>query len=601
MLLPLSTPSTPLHRLTKENHQFSRYTAPVRSKVHGVPLPPHQLPEVISEISLRRPNPTKLFASPNSNPRSAAGPQLGVQAWNYGSRKSSNVSSRSNTPTRRLSSHLSIRRRRRSSTGVLYDSAYAGKITKDFLRDMAKALVREKQVASEEPGDKVFKALDQQFRLNSTSPNAGTKDYDYSLPLPSDNDLLSSDDMTSHQLDEIKPPKSEPQAKPAFKSYLERIIELRGKKAKHSKPFHSIFDLDSPDSILKHEHINDNINTSSFVIENTLSGLADIWNKVSSSDSTMKLAEPVAFGSMNDVDSSYDSSEKESLPQPATVQQKSARDSQIGLGTFTPNNYDRTNFQNISLLDIPSYDPVPIYDHDTLKDQELAGVNSFDKTSEAVNSIMSDPNETDMIQGHFTIDDDKIDQVDPFLPGDDIDLTRESTPVASHSVHSQQNATIRKVSKSKRHRSVAFFPNNLVKGFASIAQNLSAGNIEAERSLKRRKHTLRSSYLNLIALKSEEFLESVMRDLTAYAEHRNSREINISDAVLYFNRIQSFEFNGEESMNFASTSRSIFPLECLQSLDNSLQAAAMKSLRGQKNAMESDDNLAWNDDEDYTI
>ncbi|EGW35176.1 uncharacterized protein SPAPADRAFT_48209 [Spathaspora passalidarum NRRL Y-27907] len=88
---------------------------------------------------------------------------------------------------------------------------------------------------------------------------------------------------------------------------------------------------------------------------------------------------------------------------------------------------------------------------------------------------------------------------------------------------------------------------------------------------KRRKRNPSSEIINSIREKADSFLDSLMTDLQAYAEHRSDYEnveINMSDVLLYLRRVN---LTGESELDIISTlAQKFLPLESLISLDNDL-------------------------------
>lgn len=71
---------------------------------------------------------------------------------------------------------------------------------------------------------------------------------------------------------------------------------------------------------------------------------------------------------------------------------------------------------------------------------------------------------------------------------------------------------------------------------------------------------------------SNDFLQSVVSDLEAYAIHRNSKDISIKDVVLFLKRMNRTGINDEDE-GILRLAQRVLPLEYLISLDNSLTQA----------------------------
>ncbi|OBA20121.1 hypothetical protein METBIDRAFT_44587 [Metschnikowia bicuspidata var. bicuspidata NRRL YB-4993] len=559
MLRPLTVPTTPLRGVVRVDGEYANYSAPTQTWVNTVPLLPPALPEILSQMSLRRTSAMRQRMTPHRLTQSSP-------ALRETSRIRSAISSRKHTPTRKISDHLTIRRRRRSSSGVPYESAFSGTLNKDFLRLFSRTLVKEKKQLIEEPDDQVYRALDKQYMIASVSPQGPVRDFDLSLPLPlSDGEMDSCEEIPSPVHSHEKDPKIIPEnSKPVFKSYLEQILESRLKKP--MQKFDLMFDKESSEEAARPDKLKNMINTSKFIIENTLSGLPEASFDTHPMESFMKLAEPVAFGLLHDDASSNESSEKENLTSNMEGPFRSIRLPQIGLGNKTPESYD-IKFDNIDQLDVPSWDPVPIYnDSDTLH-LSIANVNASDPDSEL--------SHTEIVLGHYTVDNNDIITDQPSFDAVNSDFASHVTP----SPHTSPIRIQAMNSRSNLSRNLNL-PKNLVKGLVSVAQHLPLKALS--RSPPRKKQKLRRvkpDVINLLSQKSNEFLLHVMQDLTDYAVHRSSDQINISDALLFVNRINSRHKLLGEEIEFPKLAQNVFPLELLMSLDNSLQESVETTLR----------------------
>lgn len=492
----------------------------------------------------------------------------------------SRPTSQGHTPTRRLSDHLTIRRRRRSSTGIVYDAGYVGPVTRGFLQAFSRALLQDKN--HESPGDVVYKALDEQHQRQLTSPAELVNEFDYSLPLPSD-DVMMSPYQPSES--EIQPkhdtPHDTPQDKPVFKSYLERILDS---KNKHQNQVLSMFDRESYNDLTSNG-VNAVINTSKFVIENTLSGLPEYSSTHDMLSLDLRLAEPVAFGNLSEGSDSNDSSEKENRKSATTL---SRRQSYLEDAIITPTNYGDFLPGKIDQLDIPRWDSV-LFDPSKVV-TPIMHIGPFnDDLNENLDSDFSDLAANGLILGHFTIDNDEI-QVNAFQlqPGLSVDIDEEEVhdiPAAlseeTQAPSARQSLTIKR-SHPVEERGV--LPKSLVRGLVSVARHVPDQR-DAHQSPPRKKTrngNIPPSLMKLITSKSNQFLQQVMLDLEAYAGHRNSTQISIQDAVLYLNRIKSHQPLTSTIDNLSVLAQAIFPLELLVSLDNSLQESANKRLLQQQ-------------------
>lgn len=418
-------------------------------------------------------------------------------------------------------------------------------MTRDFLRAFSRALLREKdqdvagdtlegprQVHPETtelgsiingppiiPADSATSSrIPSAVHLDSPLIFDDKHDYDYSLPLPADDAMQSPAQSVVQE-----------SAKP-FKSYLERILEAR------KRPF-PVFESDlesGPDSI------HAIINTSKFVIENTISGLPD-FHTLEASD--LRLAEPLAFGNLSDHQTSDESSGKENH-----VPEFRPRVSE-------PNKTPEYNFLEPTAELGGEFIP-------TFADLN----NDMDNDSDLSNGI---------VLGHFTIDNDNI--ADDFgasplgtQPGNFLDSPKDPPLVPV-------KAPPRMIPSSKRPRGDrSAIPRSLVKGLVSLVRHIPKQSPPRKRS---RNERLPPELIQVITAKSNELLQQVLSDLEAYAGHRGSKQINIQDAILYLNRIKSTSGSTSEIENISKLAQTVFPLELLVSLDNSLQESANKRLR----------------------
>lgn len=469
---------------------------------------------------------------------------------------------------------------------MVYDAAFAGTINRDFLRLFSRTLVKEKKLRMDEPDDQVYMALDKQHRNSSTSPQGPARDFDLSLPLPSEDEMNSPpSNISPVQTPEAGPePDVQENSKPVFKSYLEQILESRNRK---SRANHTLaYDNESTEEPNDPAELRSVINTSKFIIENTLSGLPDSWDEQDQTESNLKLAEPVAFGLLHDDDndvSSNESSEKENSLPVSEAPYRPARLPRIGLGNKTPENYD-IQFDNIDHLDVPSWEPVPIYndpesipgglDHVDTEEQMFKELDSTKMKTEPISGsndlplLESDSSQVGMILGHFTV-------VNEDIAPDEIPIYALPSPGPIARVGESPP----KIPEKKRPRDsraplprMLELPKNLVKNFVSVAQHLPSANSAGSPPRKKQKsHKIKTDILGLISEKSNEFLLQVMQDLGTYADHRNSDQINISDAMLFVNRIKSQHRLLGQNIEFPVLAQNVFPLELLMSLDNSLQ------------------------------
>lgn len=588
MLHPRTEPSTPL-RTTAVPSGFSNYSAPLLSRISNIHLPPQELSEVLSGMSLRRLSMALL--------RPASGRRLASSL--------SKGPSQVHTPTRRLSERLTIRRRRRSSTGMVYDAGYAEPVTKEFLRAFSRALVYDKKrLSPEDDKDEMYEALDEQHRMQSVSPNdygpsltsksllssallktlpdqSSQKipsEFDYSLPLPQAPNSPANDEPLG------APEPSIASTKPTFKSYLERILESRNKSLNlrsHNKES-SILHSHEPES----HDFNEVINASQFVIENTLSSLPDYSGNGNHPQMDLRLEEPVAFGTLANDSSANESSEKENheekpLNLRPLLRLSSENATPVGTGGF--------EFDNLKEMEIPQWDSVLFYTSKMLTPSRESTKMMEDVSQMADNDIGSGLSPSGLILGHFTIDNEDISQMEhiqlkPALAEDGLAVESDSNSLSYGEVTLPETPTrLASPPVMAPSGSGSQIPKSLVRSFVTLAQRMpKPGESVSPPKKKFKRSALGSSTLQMVTEKSNEFLQQLMMDLEAYAGHRQSKKIDIQDAVLYMNRIRPHGEGTSQVEVISRLANTIFPLETLIALNNSLQESGEKKGRRTK-------------------
>lgn len=239
MLIPLTEPTTPLRSIrtlchTPNNARLNR------SRLSTIHLPPHELYGVLSEISLRKGHFQRKRYQVNKNYASS---------FKRFSRplpcRQTSVST-SSSPGRPLDSHLTVRRRRRSSSGMTYESGYVENISKDFLRTVSRAIVRENGAQ----GDTNSAPAMTTTRLSSgsfagsmessvnTNPDL-SRQFDQSLPLPSSN-LLRTPNVNVRSVD---PRNLRVRQEYDFMKYLDHAAEGNGNV--FQKDYTSVFETEA--------------------------------------------------------------------------------------------------------------------------------------------------------------------------------------------------------------------------------------------------------------------------------------------------------------------------------------------------------------------
>lgn len=459
----------------------------------------------------------------------------------------------------------------------MYESGYEGPVTKDFLRLFSRALIEEKRRLTPHSYDdddnvRVYQALDKQHRQNSISPQESNyqNDFDHSLPLPSD-DIMKSPNLHRHMIEKSPSPSATPRLEsssraPAFKSYLERILESR----KNSSMFERETPLnleDDPDDM------HAVLTTSKFVIENTIHGLPEYTDEADPSTfSDMKLAEPLELGEVAVHDSpSPESSDEKPEEMPVIHRRKHSSSFYAGLDQ-TPQYDEIDENPNMATENFAK----------RLMSPSILQLDNFDEGLGDIDTGVNFDNETSgLVLGHLTIDDDLVE------PGAGLQLQPGLSPKAEEAGSFRHQDDL-DTSKPKKHFTTSRkrlrapedssgLPKGLVKGLVSLAQRIPD---EREAPRKRpRKNKLSLDVLKSISQKSNEFLLQLMSDLEAYAGHRDSNKVSIQDTVLYLTRMGDPLKAGLELEKVSKLAHDIFPLEVLVKLENSLQLLTRKKQR----------------------
>lgn len=492
-----------------------------------------------------------------------------------------------------------------------YDAGYAEPVTKEFLRAFSRALVYDKKrLSPEDDKDEMYEALDEQHRMQSVSPNdfggslavkpyiasvlLGTlpdpspqkipSEFDYSLPLPPAHDSPVNDEPLG------VPEEAAVSSKPTFKSYLERILESRNKSLTLLSHFKESEILRSQEP-LGHD-FNAVINASQFVIENTLSSLPEYSGNRNHSQMDLRLEEPVAFGILTNNSSANESSEKENhgskpLESGQVLHSSSGNATPVGGGGF--------EFDNLNEMEIPQWDSVLFYTSKMLTPSRESTRVMEDTLQMTDNDFASGLSPSGLILGHFTIDNEDISQMEhlqlkPPLSEDGLTVESDSNSLSFGEVTLPETPTHLPPPRMTAAINGTQIPKSLVKNFVSVAQHIAKPTESLSPPKKRFKRgSLTSSALRMVTEKSNEFLQQLMSDLEAYAGHRSSKKIDILDAVLYMNRIRPHAEGPSQVEVISRLANTIFPLETLVALNNSLQESAEKKGRRTKQGLKNDD------------
>lgn len=252
MLIPLTEPTTPL-RSIRALCQSPHNTRLNRSRFSAIHLPPHELYGVLSEISLRKGHFDSQRYLVNKN--NASGPRRITRPLSFRQKNFSTSSS----PGRPLDSHLTVRRRRRSSSGMTYESGYVENISKDFLRTVSRTIVRENGSSTVTNTEAATKLTETEgFTSGSfvgsieSSVNTNTnldlsRQFDQSLPLPSNNLLKTP--IISHR--NVNPRNLRVRQEYDFMKYLDHAAEGSGNV--FQKDYTSVFETEASTPRSGHE------------------------------------------------------------------------------------------------------------------------------------------------------------------------------------------------------------------------------------------------------------------------------------------------------------------------------------------------------------
>lgn len=590
--LSQTEPSTPVHRAVSPER--GSHSVPWRRSIQ---LPPSVMPGILAQFSQE------------SDPRPARARSTSRNRGGERSRSRSRHKSMSprDTPIRRGRGRETERerenledtpgrRRRRSSIittldgQTVFDPKYVGAVTVDYLRFFCQVLMEERQKTGNEreEADSERERRDESDTtgLNPTSQSDDSaveprNEFDHSLQIPSDSEVLNSpisarelvkspilsifqpESPTTNISAAPLPTPSVPQpgiqpAKQPFKSYLERILEKqRQKKGKtvQSPVLHAPEnDIETPTED----------QSTKFVIDPKFSATpVNDENQEPEYDGGSDMG-PVELDI--DVDQSseldfrmdpvFETEEEEAEPEPLL----NVRDSVVI--TNQREDVNRT----------PEYS----FDHgfDTYSPTKLVtpATSEFNYSYDrAINSEASTSPEG-VIHEQYTLNHEDseaiLEQVTESAP--DEWGVAEPLLITEHRRPSIEQPRIKRIKDTPtKFSGSSDIPIRMIKGLVNTAR--LHGFISGPPTKKKKLDRLTTTTQDQIRLFSEEFLQSVVSDLEAYAGHRGSQEIGLSDVILYMNRLKGIEQRNElEVESISKLAQGFLPLELLISLDNSL-------------------------------
>lgn len=489
------------------------------------------------------------------------------------------------------------RKRRRSSIitikdgQTVFDPKYVGAVTVDYLRFFCQVLMEERQTAGNEREDvdseRERRNIKDATDLKTTSQSEDSaveprNEFDHSLQIPSDSDVLHSPisarelvrspilsifqpESPSANISPASLPTQSPShpgiqpAKQPFKSYLERILEKQRQKKGKTTMKSPI--LNAPENNVETPTEGQSTN---FVID----------PKLSATPVNDENQEPEYDGGSDtgpaeldiDVDESseldfrmdpvFETEEEEAEPEPLL----NVRDSVV------------ISNQQEDVNRTPEYS----FDHgfDTYSPTKLVtpATSEFNYSYDrAINSEASTSPEG-VIHEQYTLNNEDseaiLEQVSESVP-DEWDIT-EPRPIARDRRPSIEWSRIKRIKDTPTKFSGSFdIPIRMIKGLVNTAR--LHGFISGPPTKKKKLDRITTTTQDQIRQFSEEFLQSVVNDLEAYAGHRGSEEIGLSDVILYMNRLKGIEQRNESEVeSISKLAQSFLPLELLISLDNSL-------------------------------
>lgn len=163
--------------------------------------------------------------------------------------------------------------------------------------------------------------------------------------------------------------------------------------------------------------------------------------------------------------------------------------------------------------------------------------------------------DTSVIHEEFTIDNDEEHQI---FESSDESVVASPPPVTSilQTMSLGSDSRIPHVQPSTTNAPSSSLPLKSIKNLVDVVRH--------HENIKKRPPN--QALIHDIQEKSNEFLQSMMSDLNAYADHRGSEKIDMLDVLLYLNRIK---FNDVDTIS--RLAQNFLPLELLIALDNELK------------------------------
>lgn len=575
-------PSTPVNRPLPAD-RGSHSVPSQHSRRRSIPLPPLVMPGILAQFSQET-------DSRRSRSRSPARIRTGEVSRSRSRSRNRSISP-GNTPIRgrRDSSAYTTRERRRRRSSIIttqdgqqiFDPKYVGAVTVDYLRFFCQVLMEEKsrQISNNERKDKENdrQSLDEDKEANSEDNEvemdiSGSEEsvvephneFDHSLQIPSDSDVLHSpispDIDVQSPLISISQPElgstSMPQSpipstsisqptKQPFKSYLERILEKQRQK-KGTKIVDSplTYTPNVPESDIETPVVQE---TERFAINPDVIIESDVNDTPTANESLDFEMEPVF--------------DPEDDNEPGRGSLLNFRDSVVISGNRTPEySADRilqTNYSPTKLV-TPSTSEFA-YDYDRAINPE------------------SSLSPEGVIHEQYTLNNEDSEAILEHISESEAENDESKLAERYTQTISQPKPTKRIRGSPKKFSESGDIPIGMIKGLVNTTRLQSYINGPARK--RKKLDRIPANIHEQIRLFSEEFLQSVVSDLEAYAGHRDSEEIDISDVILYMNRLKGVEQKNESEVeNISKLAQNFLPLELLISLDNSLS----ESLRQHK-------------------
>ncbi|ODV77539.1 uncharacterized protein CANTADRAFT_23655 [Suhomyces tanzawaensis NRRL Y-17324] len=626
-LVSRTEPSTPISSSKIERPGLSGPFSTIRDG-HGVRLPPYELPQVTARLSKEVSRPLSRSRTKVTTGSTRNTPRSTPRATPHGTPRGTPRG----TPTRinrRASEVIEQRNKRRRRSSMLltesgeavYDPTYVGPITIDYLRFWCKVLIKDKEKEKEILRTNKLQSPPPPIQPLLVSPSA--RDFDQSLPLPSESagllqspfqlegnyakihtesplfeeykvlPIRKSRSQEEHKISGETLPSIPEALKPKTFSYLEKILMTR--KMKNQSPSKArtgrtakrtplqeieITSRRSSVSYRRDENAEVHHNENDFLViqdKSEISKEKELSPKYEGHQESQELPNWASIHS--------ESGENNDTPQyeipdfneaPITnptinEQEEQTNIDELKAGSLTPERHHQLGISLSSLEFSPSKVITP-----------QNGTSPFQRTNSS----------NQIIQEEYTFGDGNLSHTFIELPSTNsedsliLPLPEIKIPAVGLNSNIPQDIQVpnsRIVSSDLNRLSTKSMPATSVRSLVKSIRYHSIASI-ADSTEKRPKRitSLSQEVYQSLQEKSDQFLDSLMSDLHAYAEHRTSTDsprINLSDVLLYLNRVNfvgSKENREVEVRKISSLAQNYLPLELLISLDNNLNAGKMR-------------------------